>query len=250
MEMRLHKVGTVLGGMLLYTRDKAKEVIRFYREFIITAPEELTLYTGLLTSPDGIPIVAVIGCYSGDLEVGENVLKSLRAFGNPIADLIQPMPYVQMQSMLDGAFPHGNRYYWKSGFIQDLSDEAIDAIISHAAAVPSPYSAVILEYYAGASSKEPAGGTSYPHREDMFDLVIISNWVDAKDDAVNIEWTRTIWQAMEKHLSNKVYVNALGVEGQERVREAYGNSYAKLAELKRKYDPDNFFRMNQNIIPG
>jgi FAD/FMN-containing dehydrogenase len=250
MDVRLHKLGTVLGGMLLYTRDKAKDVLHFYRQFIKTAPEELTLYAGLLTSPDGIPIIAVIGCYSGDLEEGEKVLKPLREFGTPMVDLIQPMPYVQMQSLLDGGFPHGNRYYWKSGFVQDLSDEAIDVIVSQAAAVPSPYTAIILEYYGGAAAREPEGGTAYPHRDALFDLVIISNWVDAQDDNVNIGWTKTIWQAMEKHLSNKVYVNALGVEGQERVREAYGKNYERLAELKRKYDPDNFFRMNQNIIPG
>jgi FAD/FMN-containing dehydrogenase len=249
MDLRLHKVGTVLGGMLIYTRDKASKVLRFYREFIKTAPNELTLYAGLLTSPDGIPIVAVIGCYSGDLAEGEKVLKPFRDFGNPVADLMQPIPYVQMQSLLDAGFPHGNRYYWKSAFVEDLSDEAIDVIISHAATVPSPYSAVILEYYGGASNKEPAGGTAYPHRGDMFDLVIISNWTGAQDDNVNIEWTRNIWQAMQEHLSNKVYVNALGVEGQDRVREAYGKNYEKLVALKRKYDPDNFFRMNQNILP-
>ncbi len=249
MKLRIHEASTVLGGMILYPREKAKEVIQFYREFIKTAPDELTLYSALLTSPDGIPIVAIIGCYCGDIEKGEAVIKRLREFGTPVADLFQPIPYVQMQSLLDAGFPHGNRYYWKSGFLKDLSDEAIDIIISHMASNPSPYSATILEYYGGAAGREPEGGTAYPHRQPQFDLVIISNWPDKQEDEKNIGWTCNIWEAMQPYLSNKVYVNTLGVEGQERVKEAYGENYQRLVALKRKYDPYNVFRMNQNILP-
>ncbi len=249
MKLQLHDVGMVLGGMILHTRDKAKEVIRFYREFMKTAPEELTLYTGLLTSPDGVPVVGMIGCYCGDIEKGEAVLKPLREFGTPIADMIQPLPYVQMQSLLDAGFPHGNRYYWKSGFLKELSDEAIDTIVDQMASNPSPYSATLFEFYGGAATREPEGGTSYPHRQLQFDLVIISNWPDKADDEVNIAWTRNIWEAVQPFLSNKVYVNALGVEGKDRVKEAYGENYQKMLELKRKYDPANLFRMNQNIEP-
>jgi hypothetical protein len=249
-KLRIHEVNTVLGGMILFERKKAKEIIRFYREFMMTAPDELTLYTGLLTSPDGIPVVAFAGCYCGDLVKGEEVWKTLREFDTPLADLVQPIPYVQMQSMLNAGFPHGNRYYWKSGFLSDLSDEAIDIIISHMSSNPSPYSATLLEYYGGVSSNEPEGGTSYPHRQSQFDLVIISNWPDMNDDEKNISWTRNIWDAIQPHLSHKVYVNALGVEGEERVKEAYGQYYQRLAELKSKYDPENLFRMNQNIKPA
>jgi len=249
MKLRLYDTGMVLGGMILHTRDKAREVMRFYREFMKTAPEELTLYNGLLTSPDGIPVIGLIGCYSGDIEKGKEVLKPLREFGTPIADLFQPLPYLQMQSLLDGGFPHGNRYYWKSGFLKELSDEAIETIVEHMASNPSPHSATILEFYGGAASREPEGGTSYPHRQLQFDLVIISNWADKLEDEINITWTRKIWDAIQPFLSNKVYVNALGVEGAERVKEAYGDNYQKLLELKRKYDPANLFRMNQNINP-
>lgn len=249
MKFRVHEVGTVLGGMILHSRDKAGEVIRFYREFMKTAPDELTLYAGLLTSPDGIPVVAFVGCYSGDLEEGEAVLKPLREFGTPVADLFQPIPYVQMQSLLDGGFPHGNRYYWKSGFLKELSDEAIDLVISHMNANPSPFSATIFEYYGGVSSKEPEGGTAFPHRQPQFDLVIVSNWPGGQDDEKNIAWTRNLWEAMQPHLSHKVYVNLLGAEGEDRVREAYGENYQRLAALKRTYDPENLFRMNQNITP-
>lgn len=250
LKFRLHEVGTVLGGMILHTRDKAREVIQFYREFMKTAPDELTLYTGLLHTPDGIPVVGFVGCYCGDIEKGKETMRPIREFGTPIADLIQPLPYIQMQSMLDGAFPHGNRYYWKAGFLKELSDEAIDTIIAHVNVNPSPYSATILEIYGGASSREPDGGTAYPHRQDEFDLVIISNWPNKQDDEMNISWTRNIWEAMQAHLSHKAYVNALGVEGDERVKEAYGQHYERLAALKCKYDPQNLFRMNQNIKPA
>jgi FAD/FMN-containing dehydrogenase len=216
-KMQLHEVHTVLGGMILYSREKAKEVIRFYREFIKTAPNELTLYAGLLTSPDGLPVVALVGCYCGNVEEGEAVFKPLRAFETPLVDLIQPL---------------------------------IDLLISQMAVNPSPYSATLIEYYGGAASRAPEGGSSYPHREFQPDLVIISNWPDKQDDEKNINWTRNIWDALQPYLSHKVYVNALGVEGEARVKEAYGENYERLAKLKRKYDPDNIFRMNQNILPA
>jgi hypothetical protein len=251
MRFRLHETGpVVLGGMILHTRDKAREVLQFYREYMKTAPKELTLYTGLLTSPDGIPLVAYVGCYSGDMEEGERVIQPLRNFGNPVADLFQPIPYVQVQTLLDASVPHGHRYYWKSGFLKELSDEAIDTIISHMASNPSPFSATIFELYGGAATQEPEGGTAYPHREVLYDLVIMSNWVDTKDDQVNISWNRKLWEALQPYFSDKVYVNTLSVEGQDRVKEAYGKNYEKLGQLKRKYDPDNFFQMNQNILPA
>ena len=251
MKFRLHKTGpTVLGGIIIHTRDKAREVLQFYREFMKTAPQELTLYTGLLTSPEGVPVIAFIGCYSGDLEEGEKVIQPLRNFGTPVADMFQPMPYLQVQTLLDASVAHGHRYYWKSGFLKELTDEAIDIIISHMASNPSPLSATILELYGGASKQEPEGGTAYPHREVLFDLVIMSHWIETKDDQLNINWNRKVWEALQPCLSHKVYVNTLGVEGQERVKEAYGKNYERLAQLKRKYDPDNFFHMNQNIIPA
>jgi hypothetical protein len=151
--------------------------------------------------------------------------------------------------MLDAAAPHGNRYYWKANFLQDLSEEAIDVIISHAASVPSPFSLVLLEYYGGVSNREPEGGTAYPHRLSQFDLVIMSNWTDKLEDEKHISWARNFWEAIQPYSSHKVYVNVLGVEGEERVKEAYGQSYQRLAALKSKYDPNNMFRFNQNIKP-
>ncbi len=250
MKFRLYKLGQITGGMIVHPQNNAKEVIQHYREFMKTAPDELTLYAGLLTSPDGFPIVAYVGCYSGEIEKAEDVLKPLREFGTPLADQFQPMTYTELQSMLDAPFPKGNRYYWKSGFIKELSDDAIDTIIENASTVPSPLTAIILEFYGGASAKEPEGGTAYPHRQAEFDLVIISNWLNVEEDEKNITWTRNFFASMEPHLSHRVYMNALGVEGDERVKEAYGDNYERLVALKNKYDPQNLFCMNQNIKPA
>lgn len=247
---RLHPLGKVVGGMILHPREQARQVLQFYREFMNTAPDDLTLYTSLLTSPEGIPLIAFAGCYSGDPGKAEEVLAPLRNFGSPVADLFQPIDFVALQTLLDAAFPHGNRYYWKSCFLKELPDQAIDEIIAAAGLVPSPLSAVILEYYGGASIHEPEGGSAFPHREPAFDLVIVSNWIDNGDDENNINWTRKFFQDMEPFSSHKVSVNFLGVEGEERVKEAYEESYQRLAALKSKYDPGNLFRMNQNIAPA
>ena len=250
MTYRLHPISTVLGGMILHPIDSAKEVIQFYREFIKTIPDELTLYAALIHTPDGIPVCGYVGCYSGDLQEGQKVMKPLREFGTPIADLMQEQPYSQVQTMLEGPFPKGNRYYWKSGFLESLSDDAIDTIISYAKRVPSPISAIIIEFYGGAANREPAGGTAFPHRKEQIDLVIMSNWVNAEEDAKHVEWTRAFWTAMQEFSSKRVYVNALGVEGEQRVKEAYGESYDRLLALKKTYDPENVFRLNQNINPA
>ena len=246
---RLHPVSFVLGGMLLYPRQDAKRVIQHFRSFMQTAPDELTLYAALLHSPEGVPVVGILGCYSGDVEKGKEVLRPIREFGSPIADMFQEQPYSQMQTMLDGALPHYNRYYWKSGFLQELSDDAIDTIIAYGETIPSPLSPIILELYGGRSAQEPDGGTAYPHRQALYDLVIISAWTQPEEDEKNIAWTRQFWEAMQPYTSNKVYVNALGIEGDARVKEAYGDNYQRLLELKKKYDPENLFRLNQNINP-
>jgi FAD/FMN-containing dehydrogenase len=249
MKFRLHKVDTVLGGVIIHSRDDAKDLLRFYREFMKTAPDELTLYAAFITSPEGLPVVALAGCYAGNPETGNEVLKPLHGFGSPVADLMGPIPYLQLQGLLDAAVPHGNRYYWKSNFLEALSDDAIDVIVSHANAATSPLSMILLEKYGGASDREPEGGTAFPHRHSLFDLVIVSNWADKQEDSRHTAWARNFWDAIQPFSSHKVYVNVLGVEGEDRVKEAYGDLYPRLAELKRKYDPANLFQVNQNIKP-
>jgi hypothetical protein len=246
----LHRLSNVYGGMILYPRKEAKRLIQFFRQFMETAPSELTMYAALLHTPDGMPVVGLMGCFSGDLEKAEEVFKPIREFGTPIADMFTEQPYLQMQTMLDAPFPHGLRYYWKSGFLESLSDDVIDTLIDHADTVPSPITPIIFELYGGKAAQEPDGGTAFPHRMNQYDLVVISAWATPEEDDVNIRWTRSLWNAIQPFTSNRAYVNTLGIEGEQRVREAYGNNYDRLRELKRKYDPGNLFRLNQNIDPN
>jgi hypothetical protein len=224
-------------------------VLQFYRDFTRSAPEELTAYCGFLTSPDGIPMVAVIACYSGPLQTGEEVLRPVREFGPPVADLIHPMAYREMNTMLDAGFPTGLQNYWKGDFLKELSDEAIDRLVAQAAKITSPLSVMVIEYYGGAASRVGEAETAFPHRQAQYDLVIMAQWADPAESDRHIEWARETWEAAQPFTSGRVYVNILGVEGEERVREAYGANYERLVALKNKYDPTNLFRLNQNIKP-
>jgi FAD binding domain/Berberine and berberine like len=250
LEYRLHRVGPVLGGMVLHPQSKAKEVLQFYREFTRSAPEELTAYTVFVTSPDGVPVVAIVACYSGPLETGEVVMRPLREFGPPVADLIRPMAYREMQTLFDAAFPAGLQNYWKSNFLKELSDDAMDVLVAQAAKVTSPLSAVGVEYYGGAASGVREDETAFPHRQAQYNLVIIAQWTDPPEADKHMQWTREIWEGMQAFSSGRVYVNTLGLEGEERVRQAFGANYERLVTLKNTHDPTNLFRLNQNIKPS
>jgi FAD/FMN-containing dehydrogenase len=248
---RLHPVTTVISGMILHPFTRAREVLRHYRDFVMAGvPDELTVFATAITSPDGVPLIAVIPAYSGpNLDEGERVLAPLRAFGPPLEDLVTRMPYVSMQQMLDTGAPFGVRSYWKSAFLQELPDEAIDAFVHCAAACPSPRTVVKLEHAHGAAARVASNETAFPARGHAFDLVVLSLWNDPKDDVRNIAWTRDFDTAMRPWSARLVYVNALGDDDGARVREAYGDNYARLAQVKAKYDPANRFRRNQNIAP-
>ncbi len=250
LEYRVHPVGPVFGGMVLHPHDEAKNVFAFYREFVRDAPEDVTLYCGLLTSPDGVPVVGMVGCYCGPMERAEEVLAPVRAFGRPVGDLFQPMPYTAMQRILDAAFPAGLRYYWKSDFLLDLPDPAVDALIEGSRAKPTPLSAVIVEWYGGAASRVPEDATAFPHRAPQYNLVISAAWEHPVDDERGRAWAQGVWQSVRPFSSGRVYINALGIEGEERIHEAFGANYGRLAQVKAKYDPDNVFRVNQNIAPA
>jgi FAD/FMN-containing dehydrogenase len=247
---KLHPVSTVLGGLLVHPVDRAPEVLRFYRDFTATAPDELTTFAGLMTSPDGMPIVGLILCYNGPLEEGERVLKPLRDFGPPVADQVGPMPYTVLQTMLDEGFPAGLPVYWRSHFIPKLTDEAIDTMIEGFGRVNSPLSAVLIEHAGGAVARVARDATAFDHRDSEYNLAIISRWPDAAMADDSIAWARAVWSAMEP-FGRGVYVNYLGVgESQDRVRAAYSpEKYERLVALKRQYDPTNLFRFNQNIAP-
>ena len=251
LEYRLHPVGpTVLAGMVLHPLAHGPEVLRFYREYTSQAPDEMSAWAALLIAPDGQPMVAILACYVGPAEAGEEVVRPLREFGPPAADLIQPMPYVKVQSLIDESFPRGRLSYWKSNLLSALSDGAIDTLIRGFQEVTSPYSSVLIEHLGGAVGRMGGGETAFTHRASPYDLVIMPMWTDPQETDLHIRWADGLWQAMQPFSSGGVYVNYLGNEGAERVKAAYGTGYARLVALKNKYDPTNLFRFNQNIAPA
>jgi FAD/FMN-containing dehydrogenase len=251
-EYRVHPVGMVLGGMLIHPLPNAREALRFYRDFSSTAPDELAVFAGLLTTPDGMQVLAFILCYNGPIEEGEAAIASLRQFGPPVADMVQPMPYTVMQAILDDGFPNGLQNYWKSSFLQEISDEAIDTMIASFTAAGSPLAAMVIEHCGGAMARVDKDETAFSHREGHSNLLIISRWGDPSEAEAQTRWARATWTAMQPFSDGGVYSNYVegGAEGADRVRAAYGDAtYDRLAALKKKYDPNNFFRVNQNIKP-
>ena len=249
-QYQLHPVSTVLAGLVIHPRGAARDLIRFHRDFITDAPEELTSYVGMLTAPDGQRVVAIASCYCGELAEGERVLRPMRAWGTPLIDDMKPMPYTAMQGVFGPAFPWGNRNYWKSSFLRALPDDAVDALVEQVDRGTSPLSAAVLEYYRGAASRIAEDATAFPHRHAGFNLVVLGQWNEVKEDSVHIAWTRDCWDALRPWSSGAVYLNALGGdEGPNAVREAFGANYVRLAAVKAQVDPKNLFRLNQNIAP-
>jgi FAD/FMN-containing dehydrogenase len=248
-EFRVHPVSTVLGGLVMYPRDRAVEVLRFYRDFTQSAPEELTAYAALLHSPDGVPAVAVIVCYCGDLAEGEQVLKSLRNFSSPILDAIQPMPFPQMQTLLDGAFPDSNYNYWKSTFLRELSDDAIALLVEQANRATSRLTGVVIEYYGGAASRVGVSETAFAQRQAQYSLIFLAQWTNPGESQLHIEWARASADSIRPFSSGAYYLNYLGEEGEDTIKAAFGPNYERLLAVKKKYDPENFFSLNQNIKP-
>jgi len=259
-EFRAHPAGTVLAGLVLHPLSSGKEVLRFWREFGPSAPEEFTDGALVFNAPAEMPlpdslrqepIVGIGGVYTGPLDAAEAALAPLRRFGPPATDSIQPMPYSAAQTMADFLWPPGSLNYWKSGFLKQLSDDAIDTILAFSATAPSRRTVVVLEHNGhGAMTRVGADETAFGYRNWPFNFLVTSIWGDPAETDANIRWTREFCDAIQPFLADAVYVNYLGEEGEERIRSAYSpGTYARLAVLKKKYDPANLFRLNQNIKP-
>ncbi|TKK68818.1 FAD-binding oxidoreductase [Ilyomonas limi] len=248
---QLHPIEqNITGGMILYPMEVAKEVFQHYREYVKNAPDELMSYSGFIVTPDGLPVTMIFPAWMGAKEEAEKYLAPLRSFGSPLADMVGEMPYIQLQSALDAAAPKGLRRYWKSGYFTALSDELLDIFIEHVAERPSLLSPVLFFHIHGAIARKDISFNAFAHRRDQWDADIISQWIDPADDEKNIAWTRKLWKAIEP-FTDSVYVNHLDSDdGNDRVKMAYGPNYAKLQAIKNKYDPENFFRLNNNIIPS
>ena len=246
-EYRLHEVGPVLGGGVIFPFTKAQRVLAFYDELARGCPDELSVNAALATADDGAPVVGINVAWCGPLDVGERLLKPLRTFETPIADTIAPMRYVDRQRAGDANFPRGRRHYWKAGWQRRLEATAIDVMIDFAARRPSRYTRISLQQMHGAAARVSPTETAFPHRHDQWELQMLSQWLDADDDEPNVRWARELYVAMEPYLEHAVYVNMLGGDESDRIREAYGCNYDRLAAIKATYDPTNFFRSNQNV---
>jgi FAD/FMN-containing dehydrogenase len=248
-EMRLHPLSQVLGGMLIHPFDRARDVLRYYREVTSSIPDELSVFTALLTDPEGHKAIAIALCYAGDIEEGEKVIAPIRAFGPPLADLIKPMPYSEMNTLIDAALPPGLQQYWKWNGVRELTDDAIDTIVEHFARVPSPRSIILIEHLHGAAARVAPAATAFPHRDAPYTLVTLSLWEDPADSEPHIAWSRSLSAATEPVSTGGVYVNGV-TDKDEKAQATYGVNYDRLAMIKRKYDPMNLFRHNQNIKPA
>ncbi len=252
-EFRLHSVGPlVLGGMVLHPLARAKEVLRFYREFASGLPDAAEVFPVLLTAPDGAPMAALLLGYNGPIEEGERVFAPARQFGPPVADLVQPMPYLARQTMLDAGFAtHGVQRYWKSGFARGMSDELIEVVVDGAAEFPTPMSAIAFFHMHGAAARVPSDATAFALRENQLDANVVAQWLDPAESELPIAWVRQVWARLEPLTTGTSYTNHLaGDDRPEKVRASYGTNYEKLVALKNKYDPTNLFRLNPNIRPS
>ena len=259
----LHPVGpAVVAGPVFWAAEDTTDVMRFYREFVADAPDELGTVIRLGTIPPFSvidselhfrPAIAIGCCYAGRQEDGERAVRSLRRFGTPLVDLVGPTHYVDHQSGLDDTVPHGWHYYWKATALEGLSDDVIDVIADHAARARSPRSYAAIFHLGGAIARVPRDATAYPGRDIAHHMTIDAVWLPAEDESVGpseIEWARGFFDALRPHRAG-VYVNFLDADDDgSRVREAYGDAtYLRLTEIKSKYDPENVFHHNKNVEP-
>jgi FAD/FMN-containing dehydrogenase len=261
-EFRLHPVGPeVMYAAALYPAEQAGEVMRAWRRFVSTAPDEVTSDATLWNVPPdpelpaelhGEPILLVDGVYTGPVEEGERVLQPLREFAEPLLDLSGPQTYTAVNSAMDALFPAGAAHsYWKSLYLNALDDDAIDAIVGRAVERPSPSSLVIVRHLGGAMSRVRPEDTALGDRSAPFLLSIDSNWEAPGDSDRNIAWTRDFWGEMQRFSNGATYLNFPGLmeEGDDLLRKTFGANYERLLALKRRYDPDNLFRLNHNLDP-
>jgi len=262
-EFRLHPVGPeVWVAIVMYPMEQAPSILKFYREFIASAPDELMSLAVFWTTPGEEPVpeaarrqptLILFGLYSGPLDEGERAIQPLREAGTPLVDLSGQMPFVAAQQIFDPDYPDGRRYYWKSLYMRNLDEEVIGRLAQHAARRLSPLSSLDIWALGGAMSREPAGGSAFARRDAPFLLGIEANWDDPGQDRANIAWAREVFRDMQDRFPDEgVYLNFPGFieESGPVVKQAYAGNYARLQEIKAKYDPDNLFRSNLNIRPA
>lgn len=256
---KLHRVGPeVYGGALFYPLDKAREVVTAYRKWLESVPEEVTSLINFMAAPpaDFVPkqfhghlVLGIALCYAGRKEEGERIVSTLRSL-QPALDLVAPVPYANLQKMFDPFFPRGIKSYWKTCYLKGIGDDAVDSMIGEIRKIGSPMSQIHVHHMGGAMARQGRDSGSFAHRNDPFVFNVLALWEDPSMQEREIAWARNVWNEMQKFSTGAPYLNFLSKEGSEQVKAAYGENYPRLVELKKKYDPTNFFRVNQNIPPG
>lgn len=251
-EFRLHRVGPIIyGGMVAHPLAEARDVLRFYRDYCAGNPDEVNTACSMMTAPDGTKIIAIAACHCGSIEDGEQALRPLKDFGSPILDQLEPMPYLSLQTALDDVFPRGRRYYAKSAFITEIRDGLIERMADQFASVPSPHTVFLLQQLGNGANRVAPDATAFAHRDARWDALVFSGWEDAAEDEEQIAWSRRTYESWQPFCTDASYTNALSADDSEAdVRSAYGSAYARLAQVKARYDPTNFFRLNANVKPA
>jgi FAD/FMN-containing dehydrogenase len=252
-EYQAHPVSTVYGGLVAHPVSRARQALGFYRELTQTAPDELTVYFSLFADPNapGEKLAAMIACHCGaDPAAAETDLKPLRQFGPPAADLIQPMPYPVINTLSDGGYPKGAFNYWKSAFFSDLSDAPLEIMVDALHRCPSTMSGLAIVPYLGAVTRVDTTATAFAHRAPGYSLLIVSQWPDPRETEPNITWAKETFEALHPYMADRSYVNNLTAEDGRLVHHLWGANYEQLVAAKRRYDPDNIFRLNHNIDPS
>jgi FAD/FMN-containing dehydrogenase len=252
-EFQLHAVGPIVtGGLVAQPFAVAGEVLRLYRDATADLPDEQSIVAGLIHAPDGsgAKLAALVSCHCGPPADGERAMQELRRMGPAAVDTLGPMAYTDLNAMMDGAYPKGALNYWKSSFLSTLSDAAIDTMVECFARCPAPMGQIIVEHLHGAATRVPVGDTAFPHRAAGYNFLLISQWTDPAASTDCISWARDTYAAMSGFTAAGRYVNYLDSdESGDPVAAAYGPNYRRLQQVKRRYDPKNFFRLNQNIVP-
>ena len=251
-EYRLHPLQVVTGGLIAHPVEAAADLLRFYRDAVASSSDDLTVFAGLVHAPDGsgTKLSAMVVFHSGTPEEAVRELEPFQNWGSPILVHVEPMPYPVMNTLLDEAYPTGSLNYWLSSFTHGIPDGLIDVAVERFASVPSPMSAILLEHFHGEVTRIGLGDTAVPHREEGWNLLLPSVWLDPAETDANIAWTRDTHAAFAEHLVERRWLNYLGDDqGDDAIRAAYGPNYDRLVEVKRQYDPNNVFRHNHNIVP-
>jgi len=254
-----HPVHTVCAGPMLWEMDQAADILKWYREFIVHAPEEINGFFAFLTVPPGPPfpehlhlkkMCAIVWCYTGAPEQANEILEPVRSYRRPALELFGPMPFPMLNAMFDGLYPPGLQWYWKADFFKELSDDAIAQHVRHGAQMPTMHSSMHLYPINGAAHRVGNHDTAWSYRDAIWSEVIVGVDPDPANRDVITAWARAYYDALHPYGAGGAYVNFMMEEGDERIRATYRGNYERLAAIKAKYDPENFFRVNQNIKPA